>query len=217
VIWTGGTEPHPLLKELAIAPEHRDPRGRLQVSSTLQLPDFPEVFAAGDCAYVKEDPQPPTAQVAYQQGKAIAENLRAIAQGKQPQPAPVAMRGTLMKLGVGEGVANLFNRLTLTGELGHLIRQAAYIELLPTPGRNFRATTEWFTDALFQRHQPQALAATSAGRTPLLAGISAVLVGFLISGPLIWRAAQPQQFERASAWSGVPALLNRLAPPQPPQ
>ncbi len=211
VIWTGGTEPHPLLKELAISPEHRDNRGRLKVKPSLQLPDFPEVFAGGDCAVVIESPQPATAQVAYQQGKAIADNLRAIAQGNQPQPAHVSMRGTLMKLGVGEGIANIFNRITLTGELGHLIRQATYLELLPTPAHNLKITTEWLTDEIFQRHQPPSLQDGPISKTPILAGATAILAGLLISMPLIWRAAQPHQFQTTFSWTGIPSLLDRLA------
>jgi demethylphylloquinone reductase len=66
IAWTAGTAPHPLMMELPIQPTHRDRRGRLLVKPTLQLPDFPEVFAAGDCATDPADPQPSTAQVAYQ-------------------------------------------------------------------------------------------------------------------------------------------------------
>ncbi|MGL5877380.1 MAG: NAD(P)/FAD-dependent oxidoreductase, partial [Xenococcaceae cyanobacterium] len=137
-------------------------------------PDFPEVFAAGDCAMSErgavdrgheaaertEDkskpkkngnlltPLPPTAQVAYQQGSAIAHNLIAIDRGHSPKPAKVNLRGTLMKLGLGEGVANIFDRIEVKGKMGNLIRQGAYLELLPTPIHNFKATTEWITDKI---------------------------------------------------------------------
>lgn len=50
IVWTTGTTPNPLLMELPIATEHRDRCGRLVVKSTLQLPEFPDVFAGGDCA-----------------------------------------------------------------------------------------------------------------------------------------------------------------------
>jgi NADH dehydrogenase len=212
LIWTAGTAPHPLLMSLPIAPEQRDRRGRLQVLPTLQLPDFPEVFVGGDCASVPDAPQPATAQVAYQQGKAIAHNLLAIAQGRSPSPAHVALRGTLMKLGIGEGVANLFDRVEVKGEIGHLIREATYLELLPTPARNARLTTEWLKDELFQQHQPRSLHPNRYARTPFLAGAAATAAGLLISMPLIWRAAQPQQFQHSFQWTGIPTLFDRLAP-----
>ena len=214
VAWTAGTEPHPLLKELPVSPEHRDQRGRLHVTPTLQLPDFPEVFIGGDCAYVTTQPQPSTAQVAYQQGKTIAYNLKAIANGISPIPARVNLRGTLMKLGIGEGVANIFDRFEVKGKPGHLMRHATYLELLPTPIHNFKVTAEWLTDELFQRHQPQAIREEQNQRTPVFAGVAAMAAGVAIAMPLIWRAAQPAQFQETLAQTGIPVLLDRLAPPQ---
>lgn len=175
IIWTAGTDTHPLIKSLPISEEHRDKHGRLRVLPTLQLPDFPEVFVGGDCAIAfpadgdgdreegngnghrEPKPLPPTAQVAYQQGAAIAYNLRALAMGYDLKPARVNLRGTLLKLGVDNGVANLFDTLEITGEAGHLIRQGTYLELLPTPIHNFKATTEWLTDEVIERHHPDAL------------------------------------------------------------
>lgn len=166
-IWTAGTKVHPLIQALPISEEHRDRRGRLLVTSTLQLPDLPEVFAGGDCAVYgptvdvsrhsmgnKKDlkPLPPTAQVAYQQGAAIARNLKAITEGKALRPAHIHLRGTLLKLGVHECAASLFNRFEVTGNLGHLIRIATYLELLPTPVHNFKATVDWLTDEVFRRY-----------------------------------------------------------------
>jgi NADH dehydrogenase len=214
IAWTGGTQPHPLLQTLPVAPENRNQRGQLQVTSTLQLPAFPDVFAGGDCACVTDEPQPPTAQVAYQQGKAIAYNLKALAEGRSPLPAQVNLRGTLMKLGIGEGVANIFDRFELKGELGHLIRQGTYLELLPTPIYNLRTTAEWFTDGILQRHQPQSLHPQKKGRTPLLAGMTATLASLLIATPLIWRAAQPEKFHKNMERTGIPSLMDQLVPEQ---
>ncbi|MEH2082936.1 MAG: hypothetical protein V7K89_24045 [Nostoc sp.] len=41
----------------------------------MQLPEFPEVFAVGDCAINPLNPQPVIAQVAYQQRAVIALKL----------------------------------------------------------------------------------------------------------------------------------------------
>lgn len=212
IAWTAGTVPNPLLMNLPIASEHRDRRGRLLVTSTLQLPDFPDVFAAGDCATPNSDPQPPTAQVAYQQGKAIAQNLQAIAVSKPPIPSTIHLRGTLMKLGLNEGVANLFNRFEIKGQPGHLIREATYLELLPTPIHNVKTTADWLTDELFQRHRP--FSYQRLGQTPWLSGIATVAAGLILATPLAWRAAQPNQFQQTLSWTGVPTLLDRLTPIQ---
>ncbi|KYC42314.1 NADH dehydrogenase [Scytonema hofmannii PCC 7110] len=211
IAWTAGTTPNPLLMELPISEERRDKRGRLVVTPTLQLPDFPEVFVAGDCAADSDNPQPPTAQVAYQQGIAIARNLQHFWEKKPTIPVQIQMRGTLMKLGLNEGVANLFNKVQIKGQPGHFIREATYLELLPTPGRNLKVTTEWLADKLFHRHRP--FSHMQLGQTPWLSGVATVAAGLILSTPLIWRAAQPTQFQQTLSWTGVPTLLNQLAPP----
>ena len=114
-IWTAGTAVNPLIQNLKsqISGVHLDKHGLPLVTSTLQLLDFPEVFAAGDCADVQPQPLPALAQVAYQQGASIAHNLIALAKGASPSPAHVSPRGTLMKLGLGNGVANLFDKVQM--------------------------------------------------------------------------------------------------------
>lgn len=152
VIWTAGTAINPLIKNLPISQEHRDKHGCLLVTPTLQLLDFPEVFAAGDCASTVENSQPPLAQVAYQQAATIAHNLKALALNHILKPTAVHLRGTLMKLGIEDSVANIFDRFEVKGETGHLIRQGTYLEMLPTPAHNFKVTEEWLNEEVFHRY-----------------------------------------------------------------
>ncbi len=196
IIWTAGTATHPLLSSLTIPEKHRDRHGRPLVESTLQLPDFPEVFAAGDCATMQPSPLPSLAQVAYQQGRAIAQNLSALQEGKAPSPAQVKLRGTLMKLGIRNGVANLFDKYEIKGEVGDLIRNATYLEMLPTPVHDLKATAEWITDEIFHRyHKPEAISAASqdAQRSNwILKGvIIAIVLG--LGGVLLWKVLAPPQ------------------------
>ena len=151
VAWTAGTVTHPLIKQLALSESDRDRRGKLIITPTGQLPKYPEVFAGGDCAVNPEDPQPALAQVAYQQAKAIATNIKALCEGKEVTPAKVSLRGILLKLGMGESAAEIYNRFEVKGKSGHLIRQAVYLEMLPTPLHNFKATAEWLTEGIFQK------------------------------------------------------------------
>ncbi|MBH8571697.1 NAD(P)/FAD-dependent oxidoreductase [Nostocaceae cyanobacterium CENA369] len=151
-IWAAGTSIHPLIQELPIPKEHRDRHNRPLVTPTMQLLDFPEVFAGGDCAAVRDYSLPPTAQVAYQQGANIARNLKAIAFGEELKPVKVNIRGTLLKLGINDAAANLFNVFEVAGEPAHLIRQGTYLTLLPTPIHDFKATTEWVDEEIFHQH-----------------------------------------------------------------
>jgi NADH dehydrogenase len=148
MIWTTGTAINPLIDSMSIPEASRDRQGRLKLTNTLQLLDFPEVFAGGDCT-VMEEPLPATAQVAYQQGAAIAHNLQALTEDRPLLPVEIGLRGTLLKLGLDESVADLYDRYQVKGHMGHLIRQAAYVDLLPTPARNFKGTIEWLSDELF--------------------------------------------------------------------
>ncbi|VEP14830.1 FAD-dependent pyridine nucleotide-disulfide oxidoreductase [Hyella patelloides LEGE 07179] len=150
--WTAGVTVNPLIKNLAVAEEYQTKRGYLNILPTMQLPEYPEVFAGGDCALRTEEDLPQTAQVAYQEGKAIADNLLALAKGKELSEANVSLRGTLLKLGLGESVANLFDRYQIKGKPGHLIRESTYLTLLPTPIHNFKATTGWLIDEIFEQN-----------------------------------------------------------------
>lgn len=152
VIWTAGTATNPIINSLDVSSESRAKNGSLQVLPTLQLPDYPDVFAGGDCTVLSDHPLPPTAQVAYQQGKAIAYNLNAKVKGHPLKSAEVKLRGSMMKLGIDESVANIFDRIKVSGEVGHLIREATYLELLPTPIHDFKVTTSWIIDEIFHRH-----------------------------------------------------------------
>ncbi|MDF5726909.1 MAG: NAD(P)/FAD-dependent oxidoreductase [Rhizonema sp. PD38] len=162
IIWTGGSSVNPLIKELAITQEHRTKRGQLHVMPTLQLPDYPQVFAAGDCAAIIDPDNPgttlpATAQVAYQQGRVIAHNIIARSRNHHLNPCHVVLRGTLMKLGLGTGVANLFDKYQIGGARGHRIRHLTYLELLPTPLHNIVVTHEWIREKIFHLHAEQSL------------------------------------------------------------
>lgn len=207
VIWTTGNRVNPVIEHLAVTAEGRDRSGRLRVLPTLQLPHYPNVFAGGDCC-VLDDPQPATAQVAYQQGAAIASNLTALVRRQPLQPAQVKLRGTLMKLGLADGAANLFDRVVITGRKGHLLRQATYLRLLPNSIHNFKAALSWLTDELFQKHTVSnrpALRQTDK-RTPEWASPLIGLV-IVVGGMLIWRAATPEHFEETWHRTGLPELL----------
>ncbi|MEH2281708.1 MAG: NAD(P)/FAD-dependent oxidoreductase [Nostoc sp.] len=151
-IWTAGTSIHPLIKDLPISEEHRDRHNRPLVTPTMQLLDFPEVFAGGDCVAVQDNSLPPTAQVAYQQGANIARNLKALVLDEDLKPVKVNIRGTLLKLGLNDAAANLLNVFEVTGESAHLIRQGTYLTLLPTPIHDFKAASEWLDEEIFHYH-----------------------------------------------------------------
>ena len=73
--------PNPLISTLPCPIE----RGRVKVTAELAVPDWPGVWALGDCALVPDLTTgkfcPPTAQHALRQGKVAAQNIIAYADG----------------------------------------------------------------------------------------------------------------------------------------
>lgn len=150
IVWTTGTTINPVVKALPISDEYRDKKGRLKVLSTLQLIDRPEIFVGGDCAVNWHESLPATAQAAYQQGSAIANNLKALATDKTPDRANVTIRGTMLKLGLNDAAADLFDRLLIEGKTAHLLRQGRYLTTLPTPARDFKVATQWLSEEVLE-------------------------------------------------------------------
>lgn len=210
IIWTAGTRVHPLIKALPIPEAHRGKKGRLLVTSTMQLSHFSEVFAGGDCATNEQSSLPPTAQVAYQQGTAIAQGLKAVSKGKAPSPAQVQLRGSLLKLGLDDAGANLFDRFTITGKAADLIRQGRYLTVLPTPTHNFKAIAKWLTDKLVN---PSGKRISEQKQTSYafrwIAGVGTVAV-LGATGLFMWRVTQPEKLNRVWQKTGLPSLLEWL-------
>lgn len=86
--------------------------GRVAVLPTLQVAGHPEVYVAGDLAYVEQAgwPLPMTAPVATQQGKAVAANIRRQLQGQAALPFRCRDRGVMATIGRNAAVAHVFGR-----------------------------------------------------------------------------------------------------------
>jgi len=76
---------------------------------------------------------------------------QALIAGKSLTHASVNLRGTLMKLGLHESAVEIFERYEVKGKLGQAIRLATYLELMPTPARNFVNRTGWFTEEILKQ------------------------------------------------------------------
>lgn len=214
VVWAAGNDVHPLIKSLPIS--ERDRAGRLKALPTLQLPAFHDVFVGGDVS-ILDTPLPPTAQVAYQQGAGIANNLMALDQNASLKPIKVNLRGTLMKLGLREGATYLFDKILISGRAGHLMRQGVYLELLPNPVHNFKATVEWITEEVFQAHSPAARPKPSpTGRFKWISD-GLVVTTAAASLLLFWRTVEPTTFTKTFEPTGIPTVLNYLQYGQSPE
>ena len=91
-IWTAGVK----AADISLFPEQpKSNTGRLKVLSTLQLENYPCVFALGDIA----GDYPMTAEVAVSQARIVAENIEAHACEYQPSNFVYKSKGMLLSLG----------------------------------------------------------------------------------------------------------------------
>jgi NADH dehydrogenase len=113
VVWTAGVRGDPLVAAWGL-PTNRS--GRVAVLPTLQVPDRPEVYVAGDLASVDGGgaPLPMIAPVAIQQGEGAAANIIRQIRGEAPRPFQYRDRGTLATIGRNAAVAYIWGH-TFTG------------------------------------------------------------------------------------------------------
>lgn len=67
----------------------------------------------------------------------------------------------------------------MSGRVGHLIRQGAYLELLPTPIHDIKATAEWLTDEVFNRYS---LPTSKTEEKPWASWAAGIAVACVVAG-----------------------------------
>ena len=108
VVWTAGVQGEPRAAAWGLPV---GPAGRVPVTEHLHLPARPEVFVIGDLAYLEDGqgrPLPQVAQVAIQQGRRAAANIRARVEGRPPERFVYRDPGMLAVIGRNAAVAHVF-------------------------------------------------------------------------------------------------------------
>ncbi|GGJ14185.1 NADH dehydrogenase-like protein YjlD [Alicyclobacillus cellulosilyticus] len=129
IIWTGGVRANPLLEQAGFTV---DRRGRAKVNEYLQSVDDPHVFVGGDSAWCDGPdgrPYPPTAQVASQMGRAIADNVHALVHGRPMKPFQAHLKGTLASLGRELGVGDMVG-VPVKGVVAAVAKEASKVKYL---------------------------------------------------------------------------------------
>lgn len=126
VIWAAGVEASPAGQWLRAAV---DRAGRVRVRGDLSVPEHPEIFVIGDAATLSDvgAPLPGVASVALQQGRYVAQVIRARLAGSAAKgPFAYADKGMLATVGRAYAIANL-RGVKLHGYPGWLIWLAVHI------------------------------------------------------------------------------------------
>jgi len=151
LVWTAGTVPSPLISLLPCAKE----RGRIVVNQFLQVPNWPDVWAVGDCAFVPDlknsgKSHPPTAQHAIREGKVVAQNIAAALSGRPQTSFSFKTIGLLASIGRRTGVARILG-FNFSGFFAWWMWRTIYLSKLPGLDKKIRVAFDWTLDLLFPK------------------------------------------------------------------
>ncbi|KAL6060343.1 Mitochondrial rotenone-insensitive NADH dehydrogenase (NDE2 external NADH dehydrogenase) [Balamuthia mandrillaris] len=157
-VWSTGVAPSPLVRSLASPPFKKHTSGRLMIDEKLRVVGtngpLDDVYAAGDDATFENQPLPPTAQVAEQQGKYLAYALNEIAKGKQPRDFRYKHRGMLAYIGGKQALVDnpILKKIGFgTGFGSWLFWNGAYLTKLVSLRNKIMIPLYWFKSFVFGR------------------------------------------------------------------
>lgn len=148
LISTVPSSPHPLIETLDLAKE----KGKLKTTLQLQVEGNTKVWAAGDCASIPtpdgQGTAPPTAQHAIREAKVIAHNIVAQIRGGSPRSFDFKGLGKMGALGHHSAVAEVFDRIQISGLLAWFMWRTVYWAKLPGFDRKLKVGLSWMLDLL---------------------------------------------------------------------
>lgn len=144
VLWTVGTQVSSAVRSL---PFKQNRRGQITVTPTMQVIDYPDIFALGDlveCHDATGQKVPSTAQTAFQQADYTAWNVWASLTGRPMLPFRYQALGEMMTLGTDSATLTGLG-LKLDGQLAHIARRLAYLYRMPTFEHQLKVGFNWIS------------------------------------------------------------------------
>lgn len=164
LLWCVGVRPDPLVDSVGTATT----KGRLVVSSSLVVPDHPDVFACGDAAAVPDLTRPGeitgmTAQHASRQGALCGRNVAASLGHGEVREYRHHDLGFVVDLGGWQAAANPLG-IPLAGFPAKIVTRGYHLAAMP--GNRIRTANDWLLDAVLGR-QPVQLGLIRSEQVPL--------------------------------------------------
>jgi NADH:ubiquinone reductase (H+-translocating) len=159
VFWAAGVEGSPLATSLGVP---LDSKGRVLVTETLNVPNHPEVFVAGDLAALEQGgrPVPGVATAAMQEGRCVARAVRRLlAEKAVTRPFRFRDKGQLATIGRGTAVASLPGGVRLSGLPAWFVWMSVHIFYLIGFRNRLAVMLEWAWAYLTRRSRPQIITA----------------------------------------------------------
>jgi len=150
LVWTAGVTPVNTIKRSMFKTD----KGKMVVDEYLEVPEFPGVFAIGDCALVTDPktqrPHAPTAQIAEAQAKTVASNLAALIKNSQKEKFEYYSKGQMAIIGKRTGIAT-FLGMNISGFWAWLVWRNVYLSKMATLEKKTRVLLDWTIDLFFDR------------------------------------------------------------------
>ncbi len=149
LVWAAGVK----ARHLPLSPEQkRDANNRITVDEHLEIPGYDGVYLIGDGAFLINNgiPLPPTASVAVQEAKYIAQNILHRSRKEEPPSFRFHYRGDMASLGFMFGVAEVYGR-QFKGLPAWVIWKAFKLGMLPRLKNRLQIVADWLITLLFKR------------------------------------------------------------------
>jgi NADH dehydrogenase len=155
LVWTAGVRASPLAADSGLPV---DEAGRVRTDEYLRVHGVEDAWAAGDAAAVPDRTtgglMPPTAQHGMRQGRRLARNLLALAEGGRPEPLVHRNIGAVCSLGRYKGVARIWG-VRLKGFPAWFAHRSYHLYAMPTITRRAKIAADWTVALLFPRDLAQ--------------------------------------------------------------
>jgi NADH:ubiquinone reductase (H+-translocating) len=195
VVCTIGTTPARIVAQLGVGKE----RGRIVTDADMRVSGLQNVWAIGDCAFIKNafdnQPSPPTGQFAEREGRQAAANIVRVLRGQPTRPFYFKQLGQLCSIGGRRAVAEMFG-FRISGLIAWFLWRSVYLLKLPSWSRRIKVGLDWGWDLLF----PRDLGTLRTDLTQTLGG------AYYRPGDFIYRQGDPANFFYAIEEGEVEAL-----------
>jgi NADH:ubiquinone reductase (H+-translocating) len=144
LVWGAGLQAHPLAASLGVELQRGN---RVVVGPDLSVAGHPELFAAGDVAWITDaktrEVLPQLGSVALQAGEHAGATIARRVAGEPPEPFVYVDKGSMATIGRGVAVVQLRRGRTIKGRAAMLAWGAVHLALLPSAEDRVKSLLSW--------------------------------------------------------------------------
>jgi len=148
LVWTAGVTPVEIIQNSIFKIKN----GKIIVNEFLEIPNYPDVFAIGDCSQFDDEVNnkfPPTAQLAEAHAKLVAYNIKQTIENKEKKKFEYSWKGQSAIIGKHYGIAEVMG-MKITGFWAWILWRNYYLTKMPNLEKRIRVWLDWNID-LFSR------------------------------------------------------------------